>query len=223
MNRKYFKIGFIIFFILFVIFVIVRKNIADKEINNPIQKEQTTKIKIEEKKEPIDPRISINLKDDTSNTNLKIEEKNDDSLKNLNIEEKSDTSNIEEEIKEIVVQDSIPKTEIIIEKTTESVIKNEVLSEKETIKKDTTDEIIVTKDSTKNIEKMELEKIDSIHELKEIKENIKIDPNTLNFMYHNKSYKSGDKFGTFEIISIKPKKIRFKKNDYFFYNLRFYI
>lgn len=77
------------------------------------------------------------------------------------------------------------------------------------------------KEPLKTINKdIDLKFINDIADLKLVKNEISILDSK--FEYQNKIFNVGDKFGIFEIITIEDKKIRFKRSDNFFYNLRFY-
>lgn len=220
MNKKYIKIGFITFFVVFVIFVIIRKASIDEENTNTIQEkneEPTTKVK--EKKKEVDPRITLKLKDTTSKTKPEIKETPEKNIQKIE----------KEKIESVVPQ----KTSIIAkEKETISLAiedpKNQITPEKAEVIEPI--DAPVTTESKKIVldivEKKDIDEklvITSIHELKDLKSDIKIVTNSKIFTYKNKNFKVGDYFGVFEIVSIEPKKIRFKKNDYFFYSLRFFI
>lgn len=201
MNKKYFKIGFIVFFILFVIFIIIRKINIDSqaELNSIQNKSSKTEIK-ELKKEP-DPRIKIELEDNTSKTSLKIEEEiKPSSIKDEKLDLKTDIP------KEKHIDLNIKKENIEISRPKEIALPKQHISKREEEK------IVVSEEI----------KIESIDDLKRIRNEIIIDSKNNSFLFQNNQYRIGDEIGDFQIIKIEEKKIRLKKGDHLYYSLRFF-
>lgn len=207
MNKKYFKIGFIIFFILFVIFIIIRKINIDSQAELKSIQNKSSKTEIQELKKEPDPRIKIELEDNTSKTSSKIEEET--KLSSIKDEKLDVETNVIKEKVELNNKANINK------ETIETPIKeNLILSEKSInkINEKVKEEIVVSEEI----------KIESINDLKKIKNEIIIDTKNNSFLFQNNQYKVGDKLGNFQIIKVEEKKIRFKKGEHLYYSLRFF-
>lgn len=229
-KTKYFKIILIIVFVLFVAFVVLRKISIDNQSQvseqktNAQPKNEISKVSENDKKrieKLLEDNTGVKSNDIKDEFNLKVQEnqikeqlKNDSLVDNQLSETNESDKTIEKiEVKEnTVLLDEAKK----IEKSKESEILNKAVA----TLKETTAEIVKDDVKPKTIENIDMKFINDIHDLKLIKNEIKISDEI--FEYKNSKFKVGDKFGLFEIVKIEAKKIRFKKSEHFFYNLRFY-
>ncbi len=214
-KKKYLKIGFVSIFILFIIFVIARKINIDKNLEQiqEKKKEETPKI-IKEKKTNL--AIQTKLSDTTSTTNeeiIPLKETIEKKKQNIVSPVKNLSNTPIEKIKEPIV------TEIELE----DISREDNISEKEI------DKVIKKITDKKNEPAVEIVKtvneqitIKTIADLKNIKSQISIDPKQKSFSYKKNNFEENDKFGDFKVINIYNKKIRFKINNNYYYNLRFY-
>lgn len=205
MNKKYFKIGFIIFFILFVIFIIIRKMSIDSQLESKTTLDKSSKVVTKELKKEPDPRIKIKLEDNTSNTSSKIKE----------------------EIKSPIISDEKVELKISTDKENLEQSSNEIKKEPQIV---IDDNKALKKVEPTNKRKIEVKtlivseeiEVESIDDLKKIKNELLIDYKNNNFLFQNNQYKKGDYLGKFKVIKVEEKKIRFKKENSLYYSLRFY-
>lgn len=228
-KTKYFKIILIIVFVLFVAFVVLRKISIDNQ--SQVSEQKTTaqpKNEISKVSENDKKRIEKLLEDNTdikSNDikdefNLKVqknqikEQFKNDSLVNNQL---SKTNEAVETIEKNEVKENIASIET---KKSEELKERKIVNEAVETLKETIVEVVKDDVKPKTIENIDMKFINDIHDLKLIKNEIKIYDEK--FEYKNSEFKVGDKFGLFEVVKIEAKKIRFKKSEHFFYNLRFY-
>ncbi len=213
MNKKYLKIGLVVFFIIFITIVVIRKINID---NNLEESEIQPKQELETISKNEEKRFRKTLEDNTSFVSNKIKEENLNTNKNISMSnellDKKDIENKNEKVLENLSLDNKLKEEepnsFISTNNKEKVTKTEVFINKE-------------KESILELESKLLNEITSIKELKKIKDEIKIIDSD-KFILRKQTYKKGDKLGVFEVVNILPKKIKFKKSEKFFYSLRFY-
>jgi len=226
MNKKYFKIAFIIVFISFVIFVIAKKINNDNSTMKSSIKEENKPSKIVENKIE-DPRTKLENRSPILNNSINpiVETKENFIESKIKPIEKPVNTIIEDE--EIISLTNEIKVENS-NQTKPAEVNNILTNNKDAISKNTVNKIIDTislkKDTIKPLPTESIEKINitTIKDLKEIKDQITINSTNQNFTYKEKEYQIGNKFGEFIIDKIYSKKIRFKINNKYYYNLRFF-
>lgn len=244
-KSKYLKITLIVIVALFVVFVIFRQ----MSVQN--QEQAKAKVDIQPKNEMAtiseddQKRIKKLLQDDTNIKSNKIKDelvlkpkeevtKEESQTATITSNEQSNsevskTSNTTQNIDETQVETSATNitSNNTNENSSQSKIKDafEDIPEKiEPVQKtilQPKQEVSLIKEPFKSTSlDVDMSFINDIADLKLVKNDISIMNGK--FEYKNRLFNVGDYFGVFEIITIEDQKIRFKKSEHFFYNLRFY-